>query len=104
VDHLLSWVYLAGWPIATIIAIGVSHRLHDNRFRPPPTLWVSVVAGAVWPVLALGLLQCGVVAMVFSHARGRCRNPRESDCAGDNPDSGIHWTEGDAKWGIGSRS
>jgi hypothetical protein len=103
VGHLVAWIYLAGWPIATIVVFALSHWLHDRRYGAPHTLSVSVAAGGVWPLLTLGLIQCGVLLLVLSLAKEKRRNTGESACAGDNPDSRIDWTERDATWGTGSR-
>ncbi len=59
---VIVMTYLLGWPLAGVILAVVS-RLLQNRLRPH-LLAASLLAGAVWPLLLLGVGQfVGVVAI-----------------------------------------
>jgi hypothetical protein len=56
--------YVIGWVITSIgLALFTRHQS-----RPA---WVVIVAGAVWPVLALGAAQFAAIALVAAIARRR---------------------------------
>jgi hypothetical protein len=63
VTEPLVLAYLAGW-IGTALGVYVAgSRIRDDR-RPPrhPLVW-SLVGGSVWPLLLLGALQFGSLAV-----------------------------------------
>lgn len=56
------WVYAAVWGLTTIITFVATRRLGD-RTRPVMDIFlVSVLAGAVWPFLLLGVVELSSVA------------------------------------------
>jgi hypothetical protein len=56
--------YLSAWVFTTVGLVVASHWLR-SRLRPAPRpVVVSVLAGAVWPVLLLGVVQMGAMAAV----------------------------------------
>ena len=59
---MLIAVYLGGWLSVTIAA---GRRLTDRESPAAHPLMVSVVAGAVWPLLVVGLVELSSV-MVFT--------------------------------------
>jgi hypothetical protein len=64
VTHLFALAYLSGWAIESLALFAASHWLHDSNFRAPPTSAVGLLAGAVWPLVTLGVVQYGAVAAV----------------------------------------
>lgn len=61
------WVYLGAWAATTMITFGVTRRLGD-RTRPVRDIFtVSVLAGAVWPFLLIGVVELSSMA-VYSTA------------------------------------
>jgi hypothetical protein len=62
---MLIVVYLGGWLSVTIAAYAAGRRLADRESPAAHPLMVSVVAGAVWPLLVVGLVELSSV-MVFT--------------------------------------
>ena len=61
--------YAVGWLLVSVAAYAAGRRLAD-RATPPDqfsTVTVSVAAGAVWPLLVIGLVELSSV-MVFTKA------------------------------------
>lgn len=60
---VVSYGFLAGWAVTTVLLVFAVGRVRDRPI-PRTTSWpLAVVAGAVWPVLAIGALEyAGVVA------------------------------------------
>ena len=57
------WVYLAAWAVTTVITFIVSRHLGEDT-RPEHDIFaVSVLAGAVWPFLLLGIIELSSVAV-----------------------------------------
>ena len=50
-------IYLGGWIVATLAMYAASERWNDRQSPAPHTLWVSVIAGAVWPLLLVGMVE-----------------------------------------------
>jgi len=50
-------IYLGGWMLATLSLFAASRRWNDRRSPAPNPLWVSVLAGAVWPLLIVGVVE-----------------------------------------------
>jgi hypothetical protein len=50
-------IYLGGWMLATLGAYAASRRWNDRQSPAPHPLWVSVLAGAVWPLLLVGIAE-----------------------------------------------
>ena len=57
-------IYLSGWLIGTIAAYTAARHLHDRCKPSLHPLRVSVVAGALWPLLLVGLVELSSVVMV----------------------------------------
>ena len=63
-------IYLGVWLIATLGLHAVSLRLGDARSPAHHTLGVSVIAGALWPLLAVGVIEAStVMAYTKMHAK-----------------------------------
>lgn len=58
-----SLAYLAGWVVATVVVFVAGNRLSDRRAPATHPLTMSVVAGAVWPMLILGAVEFAAVAL-----------------------------------------
>ena len=59
-------VYLWGWMLTTAVTFLASLRFAHKRSGPPveSLAGVSVAAGAVWPVLVVGVMELGAVVTV----------------------------------------
>ncbi|PXW96478.1 hypothetical protein C8E89_1529 [Mycolicibacterium moriokaense] len=57
-------IYLSGWVIGTIAAYTAARHLHDRCEPSPHPLCVSVLAGALWPLLLVGLVELSSVVML----------------------------------------
>jgi hypothetical protein len=57
-------IYLSGWLIGTIAAYTAARHLHDRCEPSPHPLCVSVVAGALWPLLLVELVELSSVVML----------------------------------------
>lgn len=62
---ILAMSYLGGWIVATLVVYAVARRLADRQSPSPHPLVVSVVAGALWPLLVIGLAELSSV-MVYA--------------------------------------
>ena len=60
VDTLVV-IYLGGWMLATLGVYAASRRWNDRRSPAPHPLGVSLFAGAVWPLLLVGLVELSSV-------------------------------------------
>jgi len=58
-------VYFVGWIIASFAAYAAGKRLADRSEPAVHPLLLSVAAGAVWPLLVVGLVELSSV-MVFT--------------------------------------
>ena len=77
---MLLNVYLCGWLVTTIGALVAANRLSDRRrSRPLSVGLLAVLAGVLWPVLAVGVVELIAIVVV---ARGmRAASARQSDQA-----------------------
>jgi len=50
-------IFLSGWLVGIIGAYTAARHLHDRCEPSPHPLCVSVVAGALWPLLLVGLVE-----------------------------------------------
>lgn len=60
---VLIYGYLGGWIIASIGVALAAWRLQDKRQPATHPLRLSVLAGAMWPLLIVALVEAGVVAL-----------------------------------------
>lgn len=58
-----AMVYLGGWLATTLATYVVSRRLADAPTSAVTTLCLSVLAGLVWPLVVVGLVEYGSVAL-----------------------------------------
>jgi hypothetical protein len=56
------WIYLATWAVTTVITFAASRRLGDRTATPLSVFCVSVIAGALWPVLLIGAAELSSLA------------------------------------------
>jgi short subunit fatty acids transporter len=56
------WVYLAAWAVTTPITFAASRRLGERTATPLSVFFVSIVAGALWPVLLIGAAELSSLA------------------------------------------
>jgi hypothetical protein len=61
VVDILVFVYLCGWLPVTFAAYAASKRLADKRAPAPRPLFVSLIAGGLWPVLVIGMVELSSV-------------------------------------------
>jgi hypothetical protein len=74
------WVYLTAWAVTTAITFLISRRVGD---RPDRDIFaVSLLAGAVWPFLLLGVIELSSVA-VYSTAETWLVIPDPEDLVSD---------------------
>jgi hypothetical protein len=60
---ILIWSYLGGVLVATVGAYAASRRLTDRRSPSAHPLVLSVVAGLMWPLLLVGLVELSSVML-----------------------------------------
>jgi hypothetical protein len=63
VTTVLLCSYLGGWVLASILVSVMTLQLQDDQSPAPHRRWMSVAAGAVWPVLLLAIAEVGAVAL-----------------------------------------
>lgn len=68
-------IYLIGWLPVSFAAYAAGKRLADRQTPPDQSLMVmvSLAAGAVWPLLVVGLVELSSV-MVFTKAPSKTGN------------------------------
>ena len=67
---MLLNVYLCGWLVTTIGALVAANGLSDRRRPQLPTQgWLAVLAGALWPVLVVGVIQLIAIAVLARSMR-----------------------------------
>jgi hypothetical protein len=57
VVDVLLWVYLGGWIPATLGVYAAGRRWNDRWSPALHPLRVSLFAGAIWPLLVVGLVE-----------------------------------------------
>jgi hypothetical protein len=70
VPEVLTLAYSIGWVLTAIATYITSRRLRAKGSPPDRRLLVCLVAGAVWPLMLLGVVEIGVVAGAMKAARG----------------------------------
>lgn len=62
---LLVNTYLCGWLVTTTVVIFAADRFSaQSRVRPGLRMSLAVLCGALWPLVILGILELGFVAML----------------------------------------
>jgi hypothetical protein len=56
-------VYLGGWVVTTLATLAAGRRLADGPTTPLSKLCVSLLAGLVWPLTIVGVVELSSVAM-----------------------------------------
>ena len=60
----LVMIYLAGWVMASVALLAASKRYSDGRSPAVHPLRVSLIAGAAWPLLVVGLVELSSVVVL----------------------------------------
>ncbi|MBJ7341924.1 hypothetical protein [Mycolicibacterium sp.] len=60
---VLLYTYLGGWILTSILVAAFAPSLQDEHSPAPHPRVMSIVAGAVWPILVVALAQVGAVAV-----------------------------------------
>jgi hypothetical protein len=79
---MLLNVYLCGWLVTTIGTLVAANRLSDrgmSRPRPLSLGSLAVLAGVLWPVLVVGVVE--LIAIIVVVRRMRAASARQSDQA-----------------------
>lgn len=67
--HLYVEAYTAMWAVVTLTTYLVGRRLSSDEQPPDHPLLTGVLAGALWPVVVVGLLEAYTIALLSgSHA------------------------------------
>jgi hypothetical protein len=60
---MLIVIYLGGWLAVTFVAYAAGKRLTGHESPPGHPLLVSLAAGAVWPLLVVGLVELSSIVV-----------------------------------------
>ncbi len=67
--HLYMEAYTAMWAVVSLATYLVGRRLSSDEQPPDHPLLTGVLAGALWPVVVVGLLEALTIALMSgSHA------------------------------------
>jgi hypothetical protein len=77
------WIYAAGWGLASVLVLAFARQMGDRTRSATEMLLIGGLAGAVWPVLLLGLVQLGAL-MAHSKRYARRAAADLEDPAGDD--------------------
>jgi hypothetical protein len=66
-------IYFVGWVLSSFAAYAAGKRLIDRQSPAVHPLMVSVVAGALWPLLVVGLVEMSSV-MVLTKVPAKPQN------------------------------
>lgn len=69
----LLWGYAVGWPLATVALIASARWMRDSCSPAPTSLGMSCLAGAIWPVLVVGLVEFWLVNIAAKRLAGARR-------------------------------
>jgi hypothetical protein len=61
---MLIVIYLGGWLAVTCAALAAGKRLTDRESPPDHPLMVSLAAGAIWPMLVVGLVELSSIIVL----------------------------------------
>lgn len=83
-------VYLGGWVITTGATYAAGRRVADRDMTPLDSLGFSVLAGLVWPLMIIGVVELSSVA-VYSSAKSQRHDVTipASWLSGDGPSSVV---------------
>jgi hypothetical protein len=62
VIHTVAAVYSTAWLLTAVAFYVEGRRLRSDRTPPDHPLVMSILAGAVWPLMLLGLVELGALA------------------------------------------
>ena len=68
-------VYLGGWVITTVITFVAGRRLADGPTTTRSSLGFSLLAGLVWPLMIVGVVELSSFVM-YSAAKSRRHDPK----------------------------
>ena len=72
----LMVAYAVGWPLATVALIVSARWLRDRWSPAPSALGMTALAGAIWPVLLVGVIEFWLVSVAAKCIAGRREVPR----------------------------
>jgi hypothetical protein len=78
VISLFIAIYLGGWILTTLVAFAGGKHLRDRRSPPLHPLLVSMVAGAIWPLILLGVAELGAEVAYGEAHRVSARQSRKA--------------------------
>lgn len=61
--------YLGGWLLTSMVALLVARRTRSTASSPRHAGWLSIVAGAAWPVIVFGVVEVWVIAVIARAVR-----------------------------------
>jgi len=70
---MLVVIYVGGWLAVTVAVYAAGRRLTDREAPATHPLMVSVAAGAVWPLLVVGLVELSSI-IVFTKVPSKSRS------------------------------
>jgi len=70
--NMLIVIYLVGWLPVTFAVYAAGKRLSDRRTPAEHPVLVSLAAGALWPLLVIGLVELSSI-MVFTRVPSKPR-------------------------------
>ena len=77
---VLAVVYVLGWPfVMATLAIVAYQRRETHGMTPAAAALLALVAGMVWPLLAVAAVQIGLVGLATLPGRLRSRTLAEGD-------------------------
>ncbi|MGB8402848.1 MAG: hypothetical protein WCE30_02095 [Mycobacterium sp.] len=75
--------YAAAWAVTALVTYLIARRLARVADRPDSTVLTSLLAGALWPIVIVGLVEAGMVGAI-----GCFQSDRE-------PAPGVSWEVAD---------
>jgi hypothetical protein len=61
--ELLLGLYLFGWVIVSVGLYAAGRRFADDGSPAPHPLWMSILGGAVWPLVLIGVVELSSVVV-----------------------------------------
>jgi hypothetical protein len=58
----IALVYLGGWAITTLVAFVAGRRLADGSTTSLSSVGFSLLAGSIWPLMVVGLVELSSLA------------------------------------------